>query len=197
MAVKDVDEYIEVHEYWQTELRQIREMLQETILEETIKWGAPTYTLKNKNVAGLAAFKNHIALWFFNGALLQQNTGLLVNAQENKTKALRQIRFEKGEEINTEILLPYVLEAIENQKLGKTIKASRKKDLIIPPELKLALKNDAELNESYCQLTSGKQREYADHISEAKREATRVKRLEKIIPMIKQGVGLYDKYKNC
>ncbi len=52
MAVKDVDEYIEVHEYWQTELRQIREMLQKTILEETIKWGAPTYTLKNKNVAG-------------------------------------------------------------------------------------------------------------------------------------------------
>ncbi|MFC6859020.1 YdeI/OmpD-associated family protein [Zunongwangia atlantica] len=197
MAVKDVDEYIEVHEYWQTELRQIREMLQETILEETIKWGAPTYTLKNKNVAGLAAFKNHIALWFFNGALLQQNTGLLVNAQENKTKALRQIRFEKGEEINTEILLPYVLEAIENQKLGKTIKASRKKDLKIPTELKLALKNDAELNESYCQLTSGKQREYADHISEAKREATRAKRLEKIIPMIKKGVGLHDKYKNC
>ena len=197
MAVKNVEEYIEVHEYWQTELRQIREMLQETILEETIKWGAPTYTLKNKNVAGLAAFKNHIALWFFNGALLQQNTGLLVNAQENKTKALRQIRFEKGEEINTDILLPYVLEAIENQKLGKTIKASRKKDLKIPTELKLALKNDAELNESYCQLTSGKQREYADHISEAKREATRAKRLEKIIPMIKQGIGLHDKYKNC
>ena len=50
MAVKDVDEYIEIHKYWQTELKQIRQMLQDTKLEETIKWGAPTYTLKDKNV---------------------------------------------------------------------------------------------------------------------------------------------------
>ena len=196
MAVKDVDEYIEIHEYWQTELIQIREMIQETELEETIKWGAPTYTIKNKNVAGLAAFKNHIALWFFNGNLLQQNTGLLVNAQQGKTKALRQIRFKRGDEINKEILLPYILEAIENQKLGKTIKASRKQELIIPPELSSALKNDPELDEYYCQLTSGKQREYADYISEAKRDATRISRLEKIIPMIKKGVGLQNDYKN-
>ena len=196
MAVKDVDEYIEIHEYWQTELIQIREMIQETELEETIKWGAPTYTIKNKNVAGLAAFKNHIALWFFNGDLLQQNTGLLVNAQQGKTKALRQIRFKRGDEINKKILLPYILEAIENQKLGKTIKASRKQELIIPPELSSALKNDPELDEYYCQLTSGKQREYADYISEAKRDATRISRLEKIIPMIKKGVGLQNDYKN-
>ena len=196
MAVKDVDEYIEIHEYWQTELIQIREMIQETELEETIKWGAPTYTIKNKNVAGLAAFKNHIALWFFNGDLLQQNTGLLVNAQQGKTKALRQIRFKRGDKINKEILLPYILEAIENQKLGKTIKASRKQELIIPPELSSALKNDPELDEYYCQLTSGKQREYADYISEAKRDATRISRLEKIIPMIKKGVGLQNDYKN-
>ena len=196
MAVKDVDEYIEIHEYWQTELIQIREMIQETELEETIKWGAPTYTIKNKNVAGLAAFKNHIALWFFNGDLLQQNTGLLVNAQQGKTKALRQIRFKRGDKINKEILLPYILEAIENQKLGKTIKASRKQELIIPPELSSALKNDPELDEYYCQLTSGKQREYADYISEAKRDATRISRLKKIIPMIKKGVGLQDDYKN-
>ena len=31
----------------------------------------------------------------------------------------------------------------------------------------------------------------------AKREETRLARLEKIIPMIKQGIGLNDKYKNC
>ena len=57
MAVKDVQEYIEVHEYWQTELRQIQEMLQETILEETIKWGAPTYTLTIKMLQDLRPLK--------------------------------------------------------------------------------------------------------------------------------------------
>ena len=119
-----------------------------------------------------------------------------MNAQEGKTKALRQIRFEKGDEINSEVLLPYVLEAIENQRLGKAIKAYRKQEWIIPAELKAALKKDAELDESYCQLTSGKQREYADYISGAKGETTRISRLKKVIPMIKQGVGLHDQYKN-
>ena len=32
-------------------------------------------------------------------------------------------------------------------------------------------------------------------ISEAKREATQIARLEKIKPMIMQGIGLNDKYK--
>ena len=41
------------------------------------------------------------------------------------------------------------------------------------------------------------QREYADYIESAKREATKITRLEKIIPLIEKGIGLNDKYKNC
>jgi hypothetical protein len=48
----------------------------------------------------------------------------------------------------------------------------------------------------FSQLTKGKQREYADYITDAKREETRIKRLEKILPLIKTGKGLYDKYRN-
>ena len=33
-------------------------------------------------------------------------------------------------------------------------------------------------------LTKGKQREYADYIAEAKRDETKTRRLEKIVPMI-------------
>jgi uncharacterized protein YdeI (YjbR/CyaY-like superfamily) len=46
-------------------------------------------------------------------------------------------------------------------------------------------------------LTPGKQREYAEYITEAKKDETKLKRIEKIIPMIKAGIGLNDKYKNC
>ena len=90
MAVKSVDEYIETHNSWEKELQALRSVLQNTELEECIKWGTPVYTLNGKNVVGMAAFKNHCALWFFNGALLKENTALLYNAQEGKTKALRQ-----------------------------------------------------------------------------------------------------------
>ena len=81
MAVKSVDQYIETHPSWEQELLFLREILQNTELEECIKWGAPVYALDGKNVVGMAAFKNHCALWFFNGALLKENTALLYNAQ--------------------------------------------------------------------------------------------------------------------
>ncbi len=46
-------------------------------------------------------------------------------------------------------------------------------------------------------FTSSRQRELAEHISFAKREATKQSRIEKIVPMILDGVGLHDKYRNC
>lgn len=197
MAVKSVQEYIETHPSWEKELESLRTIMQNTELEECIKWGAPVYALEGKNVAGIAAFKNHCALWFFNGALLKENTILLHNAQEGKTKALRQIRFEKGVKIEPEILQKYVVEAIQIQREGKEIKPVTAKRLVIPAELKAAFKEDNDLEKSFQQLTKGKKREYADYIAEAKRESTKQSRLEKIKPMIISGVGLNDKYKNC
>lgn len=197
MAVKSVQEYIETHPTWEKELESLRAIMQNTELEECIKWGAPVYALKGKNVAGIAAFKNHCALWFFNGALLKENTLSLHNAQEGKTKALRQIRFEKGDKIEPEILQKYVLEAIQIQREGKEIKPVPSKELVVPSELKVAFREDKDLEKSFQQLTKGKQREYADYISQAKRETTKQSRLEKIKPMIKNGEGLHDKYKNC
>ena len=197
MPVKNAEEYISSHEYWEDELRQLHEMIMTTDLKSEIKWGAPVYTLDGKNVLGLGAFKNHFGIWFFNGALLKENTALLVNAQEGKTKALRQIKFEKGDEISSSVLLPYIKEAIQNQREGKEIKPVKVKTLVIPAELSEVLKTDQELESKFNSLTPGRQREYAEHISEAKKEATRIRRIKKIIPMIKSGVGLHDKYKNC
>lgn len=55
--------------------------------------GVRLYILNGKNVIGLGAFKNHFAIWFFNGVFLKDEKQLLTNAQEGKTKALRQMHF--------------------------------------------------------------------------------------------------------
>ena len=60
-----------------------------------------------------------------------------------------------------------------------------------------AFKADKKLRAAFEKLTPGKQREYAEHVSSAKRDTTRAARTEKIIPMVLAGVGLHDKYKNC
>ena len=197
MAVKNAEEYIAVHSNWENELRQLHELILTTDLKSEIKWGAPVYTLDGKKIIGLGAFKNHIAIWFFNGALLKENTAMLVNAQEGKTKALRQIRFEKEDKIENSSLLPYIQEAIQNQREGLEIKPVRVQKVVISKELSEAFLKDKELKKNFDALSPGKQREYANYITEAKRETTKLSRIEKIKPMIKSGTGLNDKYKNC
>lgn len=195
MAVENVDEYIIRHEEWEEEIRALRKMLLSTELEETIKWGSPVYTLNGKNVVGIGAFKNHCALWFFQGALLEKNTAMLTNAQEGKTKALRQIKFEKDEELPLKDLIKYVQEAIKNQKAGKEIKPETGREVEIPALLNTAFENDSDLKTAFFELTAGKQRDYCQYIEEARQDSTKLNRLEKITPMIKSGVGLNDKYK--
>lgn len=196
--IHSVEEYIETNEHFSDALTILRNIINSTGLNETIKWNAPVYDLSGKNVVGLGAFKNHFGIWFFNGVFLKDEHNLLVNAQEGKTKALRQMRFESINDINKKAVLTYVKEAIDNQKAGKEIKPNRsKKETVIPQELKAMLNKNATLRKSFNALTPSKQREYCEHITTAKREATKLSRLGKITPMILQGVGLYDKYKNC
>ncbi len=192
-----VDQYIEKHSQWSKELAIIRTVFQNTRLEEEIKWGSPSYTLFGKLVAGMAAFKNHYAIWFHQGVFLKDKEGKLLNAQEGVTRALRQWRFEKDDVIDTDLVLVYIEEAIQNSLDGKEIKPQRKTGVNIPPLLKDEFVNDPSFEAAFKELTPGKQREYADHIGSAKKEETRQNRFVKCKPMIMAGKGLHDKYKNC
>ena len=110
----EVDIFIGKHENFSMPLNEIREIILSTNLEETIKWGMPTYTLNNKNVVGIGAFKTHYGVWFFQGSLLKDTHKVLINAQEGKTQAMRQWRFTKDSIIDKKLLLSYLEEAISN-----------------------------------------------------------------------------------
>ncbi len=193
---ESVDEYIEEHPEWAKALAKLRKILNATELEETVKWGGPCYTIDGKNVVGIAAFTEHVALWFHQGVFLSDPDNVLINAQEGTTKALRQWRFRSEREIKVAKVKAYVLEAIENQKQGKAIKPDRNKPVLVPPELQAALAKKAKAKEAFAALTPGRQREYAEHIASAKRAETKTSRLAKILPMIAAGGGLHEKYRN-
>lgn len=193
---KKVDAYIKKHDKWKVQLTTMREILNSVGLEETVKWGSPTYTLDGKILISMTGFKNHCALWFHQGSFLKDTKSVLVNAQEGTTKGLRQLRFEEGDKVNKTIVKTYAKESIANHRAGKKITPA-KKSLNIPSELAAALRKSKKLDSAFNSLTPGKQREYADHISSAKQEKTRLSRIEKATPLILSGVGLHDKYKNC
>ena len=194
--VSTVDDYIAMHPTWHLALTRLRQLAKSTGLLEEIKWGYPVFTLNGKHVFGLGAFKSHCGIWFFQGVFLSDPHMILVNAQDGKTKALRQMRFHSENEIQDQVVLNYMNEAVQNQKDGKELKPERDKSLDIPGELLQAFKKDPALHQAFKELTAYKQREYAEYILEARRHETKYRRLEKITPMILKRLGLHDAFRN-
>lgn len=190
-----VDEYIQSADYWQDELKRLRQILRDTELAEEVKWGARCYTIDGKNIVGLGGVKSYFGLWFHQGALLDDKKDVLINAQEGKTKALRQWRMTAASDIKPSIIKSYVKQAIKLSREGKAIKPDRSRLIVIPLELRNALRKSKGATAAFNSLRTGLQREYAEYISDAKREDTKSRRIEKIMPMIVDGKGLNDRYR--
>jgi len=179
---------------WEEELLFLKSIIDKTELVETIKWGGPIYVYNKKNVIGIGGFKNYFAIWFLNGVFLKDEKKRLINAQEDKTKSMRQWRFTSKDEINEKEVLEYIHEAIENEKQGKVIKPS-KKEAIVSELLDQEMTKNPALKEAFAKFSPYKQYEFLEYIETAKQEKTKLSRIEKVIPMILNNVGLNDKYR--
>lgn len=110
---------------WNEELSRLEEILNQTKLERTIKWGIPVFTYNNNNVVGIAGFKSYFGLWFYNGVFLKDESEKLMNANKEKTKSLRQWRFYSADEIDEPLIFKYLNEAIEIEEKGLKIKPEK------------------------------------------------------------------------
>ena len=192
--IQKVDAYIKKHSQWSKQLEALRVVFKNTELKEEIKWGSPTYTLNGKLIAGMAAFNNHYAIWFHQGVFLTDSHNLLINAQEGKTKGMRSIKIKSINDVPREVMKDYFNEAIENQKLGLEIKAEKKKELIVPVYFRDFLKKK-NIEDKFDVMSLSCRREYVEYIDSAKKDETKVRRMEKSCEMIKEDIGLNDKYR--
>ena len=179
---------------WENEIEQLHAIIRKTSLVETTKWGGSVYTHKNKNVLGIGGFKSYFGIWFYNGVFLKDEKKLLINANEENTKSLRQMRFTSVNEIDEKLILYYINEAIEIEEKGLVI-PKEKKETIIPELLQNELDKNQELLTKFNEFSPYKQREFIEYLTSAKQEKTQLARLEKIIPQIIEGKGLNDKYR--
>lgn len=183
------------NDLWQEELALLQGILDQTELVATTKWGGPVYTINGKNVIGVGGFKNYFVIWFFNGVFLSDPKKVLVNANEGVTKSLRQWRFASVDEVEEKIILSYVNEAIVNEKAGKIVPNEAKSRNFVVPELLNDALDQNNLKASFENFTPYKQFEFVEFIDAAKQEKTKLSRIEKILPMIKNQIGLNDKYR--
>lgn len=106
----------------------------------------------------------------------------------------RTIKLTKGSELDKNKIIAYMNEAIsfENSSVKKV---EKKESIEIPELLKNALKSNKKASENFNNMAYTYRKEYAKHISEAKRESTKLRRLEKVIFNLEKNIKMHEHYK--
>lgn len=186
-----VDEFIQSADKWSAEMAFLRRILLDCLLVETYKWQTPVYMVGSKNSMAISSLKEHCALNFFNGALLQDEEGILIKPGEH-TQLGRWMKFSSVEEIlaKEDLIKAYVLEAIEVEKLG--IKLEKPAEIPYPEELTAIFDKKPAMKMAFEKLTPGRQRAYLRFFSDGKQSETRTSRIEKNEKYILKGIGITD-----
>lgn len=176
---------------WEKELQLLRSIILECGLVEELKWSHPCYTFQNKNIVMLGTTKVFCAISFFKGALLADTQQILVTQTENM-QATRQLQFTSIDQIASieTSIRSYIFEAIEIEKSGIKIQYKTPDEMVIPEEFQEKLNEDEALRVAFEGLTPGRKKAYLLFFSQAKQSKTRLSRVEKWIPTIKQGKGM-------
>lgn len=188
-----VDVFLESSKKWTIEFVKLRQILLDCLLEEELKWGTPCYTFQQANILLFHGFKEHCALTFFKGALLQDEK-LLLHKLGKHTQAGRQFRFKNVNEILEleSMIKAYIFEAIEVEKAGLKVEAKNHAEYTVPSEFQIQLDANEVLRQSFYALTPGRQRGYLMYFSDAKQSPTRIARIDKYKERIIQRKGLMD-----
>ena len=73
----------------------------------------------------------------------------------------------------------------------------KKTELVIPDELRAALKKNKKAQATFEDFSYSHKKEYVEWIAEAKREETRTKRLATALVWLSEGKSRHWKYINC
>lgn len=129
----NVDFYFTKAKKWQTEIEELRIIVLDCKLTETLKWGCPCYTLEEGNVVLIHTFKEYCARLFFKGALLKDRKNILVQRTEN-VQAARQLRFTSAQQITKlkSTIKIYIKEAIAAEKAGLKVELKKTSEFAMP-----------------------------------------------------------------
>jgi uncharacterized protein YdeI (YjbR/CyaY-like superfamily) len=191
--IPQVDGYIRKHKQWEAPLQKMRSIVLDCGLTEQIKWRVPVYTVDDRNIVFLNAFKDSCAISFTKGVLLKDPKGILKKPGED-TQSTRTIRLTTVAEIAglEPVLKKLIHEAVAVEKSGVKVPMKKITERPVPEELQKKLDEMPELNKAFKALTPGRQRMYLMHVASAKQASTREQRVEKHIPRILAGKGISD-----
>lgn len=169
-------------------LRAIIFKAEPSIIEDW-KWGPNYY--KDGMVCGFWYFKKHCTFIFYQGALLKDKKKILLQNEGNIHN--RHIKYTDVNQIDEQLLIAYITEAIINNEKGLKITETKDKTVIIPKDFATLLTKNKSLH-YFEKLAYSHRKEYIMWINDAKKEETRINRMNKAIEKLKAKEGLNDKY---
>lgn len=160
---------------------------------ETIKWSRPHFTLDDKLLCGMSAFKAHCAFsfWEREGATAGQG-GAMGDFGRIETMADLPSRTELRKQIKANAALLQAGAA----RASKPNRAPRQQ-LEMPAEFAAALAKVKAARQHYEAFAPSKQRDYLEWVIEAKREETRAKRITQAVEWLAEGKSRNWKYEGC
>ena len=178
---------------WQPAIDVLRQICLSAGLVETLKWGHPCYMHAGQNIAIIGAFRGDFRITFMTAPLLKDPEGILTRSGEN-TQHPNMIQFRTDSELvaRAPIIKAYLEEAKRHADAGLKPKVERE-TLVLPDELVAALDADPALAEAFHRLTPGRQRSHEIELAAAKHSETRLRRLERLRPLILTGKGALDR----
>ncbi|HSM04886.1 MAG TPA: YdeI/OmpD-associated family protein [Longimicrobiales bacterium] len=189
-----VDAYIEkARPFAQPILRHLREVIHraEPRVEETIKWGFPHFEVGGI-ICSIAAFKAHCALTFWNAEEVLGGPGA--------SGAMGQFgRITTLEDLPDDTILEgYVRTAAALRDAGVTVTRAATAEsppVEVPADLARALEASPAAARTFEEFSPSHRREYVEWITEAKRDATRERRLAQAVAWMAEGKPRNWKYR--
>jgi len=181
------DAYIEKSaDFAQPILRHLREVVHSACpdVEETWKWSFPHFDYKGI-MCSMAAFKNHCAFGFWNAeAVVGDDAKEGAMGQFGPITSVKDLPPKK-------VLVGYVRKAMALKDAGakpkRAAKPKRPAAVGVPEDLAAALAKNAKAAKAFGDFSPSHRREYVEWITEAKREATRAKRVAQAVAWLAEG----------
>lgn len=191
-----VDDYIARQaDFARPILARLREVVHEACpqAEETLKWSMPSFLYKGKILAGMAAFKAHATLGFWNDSMLQR--------EEKNRSAMGQFgRLTSLDDLPPRATLAELIRksmALIDEGAKPPRAMGKKPPFTVPQDLRAAIDANPPAKATFDAFPPSCQREYVEWVTEAKRDETRTKRLAQTVEWLAEGKRRNWKYENC
>ena len=195
-----VDAYIEKSkDFAKPILNHIRALVHEACPDvvETKKWSFPHFDYKGEMMCSMAAFKEHCAFNFWKQSLLDASAFPAEKTAMGSFGRITSLIDLPNDKTFKKLIHDAMKLNDAGIKVAKAKPAGERKELVVPPILKAALKTNALAAETFKNFPYSCKKEYIEWINEAKTDATRDKRLATTIEWLSEGKRRNWKYEKC